>query len=177
MLDDSLVGLDELNLLELSSNALNDVPSALSSLPKLDYLYFSSNPLVVIGPHAFAGVNELNELFLTNMPTLLEVHPDAFQGSTLLQQLALSNNPNLTVFTAEHLPGVDHPKLRLLYLNGNGFGWLGRDLFDDKPLLQRVDIQANPLECDCKLQWMSQVCNMAELDFAAFMHTALTHTY
>ena len=104
--------LPELDELYLDHNELTDVPEAVKKLPLLDYLSLSANPIVSIKARAFEGIIELNEVTLSSMPTLLDIHVDAFAANKEIQLIRLTNNPNLTEFTPQHLPDDDHPLLR-----------------------------------------------------------------
>lgn len=151
-------GLTSLEILQLNGNNLSSIPNvALSSLLNVRTLYLGNNPLPEIPAGAFSGIESLKELFLNGMPTLGRFDPDALHSLSNLERLSLANNPNLVEFTPNHLPVGQVPRLQTIYLNGDGFVYLDRAIFDDKPDLQLVDLFDNKFNCSCDLKWMPRV--------------------
>ncbi|RXN22526.1 vasorin-like protein [Labeo rohita] len=101
------VELGELGMLDLSQNALNEVPdgvfSPLSSLHNLD---LSSNHIIHISKDSFAGLVNLERLYLYNN-RIQSIHPAAFEGLENLLELKLQGN-QISVLPALQLPRLLH---------------------------------------------------------------------
>ncbi|KAF3700476.1 Chondroadherin-like protein Precursor [Channa argus] len=123
-----------LGILHLDSNQLTEVPtSALSQAPNLEELNLSHNSIRWVGQNAFLSVSQsLKRLFLDQM--------------------------GMEKMSNDALAGLG-PGLRALTVRGNQL----EQLPDLSPLtgLEMVDLQDNPLLCDCPMlplrRWMENV--------------------
>ncbi|KAM9780465.1 chondroadherin-like protein [Neosynchiropus ocellatus] len=123
-----------LGTLHLASNRLTQVPTrALSKTPNLEELDLSGNPVDVVGPEAFQPISQ----------SLKRLHMDRM---------------NMRRLSQDALTGLGST-LRALTVRGNQL----EELPDLRPLkhLEVVDLQENPLRCDCTLmplyRWMENV--------------------
>uniref|UniRef100_A0A8C2WTG0 Chondroadherin-like protein n=1 Tax=Cyclopterus lumpus TaxID=8103 RepID=A0A8C2WTG0_CYCLU len=121
-----------LGTLHLNSNQLTEIPThALSKAPNLEEINLSQNSIRWVGPNAFKPISQSLKSSLTC--TTVQMSRDALAGLG--------------------------PGLRALTMKGNQL----EDLPDLSPLtgLEVVDLQDNPLMCDCPLwplrRWMENV--------------------
>ncbi|XP_036945628.1 chondroadherin-like protein [Acanthopagrus latus] len=120
--------------LHLDSNQLTEMPShALSEAPNLEELSLSQNSIRWVGPNAFQTISQsLKRLYMDQM--------------------------GIEKMSRDALAGLG-PGLRALTVRGNQL----EELPDLRPLtgLEVVDLQDNPLMCDCPLlplrRWMENV--------------------
>ncbi|XP_070836765.1 chondroadherin-like protein [Chaetodon trifascialis] len=123
-----------LGILHLDSNQLTEVPThALSEAPNLEELSLSQNSVRWVGPNAFQPMSQsLKRLYIDHM--------------------------GMEKMSRDALAGLG-PGLRALTVRGNQL----EELPDLSPLtgLEVVDLQDNPLRCDCPLlplrRWMENV--------------------
>ncbi|XP_045929185.1 chondroadherin-like protein isoform X2 [Micropterus dolomieu] len=123
-----------LGTLHLDSNQLTEMPtSALSETPNLEELSLSQNSIRWVGPNAFQPISQsLKRLYMDQM--------------------------DIEKMSRDALAGLG-PGLRTLTVRGNQL----EELPDLSPLtsLEVVDLQDNPLLCDCPLlplrKWMENV--------------------
>ncbi|XP_076608373.1 chondroadherin-like protein [Chaetodon auriga] len=123
-----------LGTLHLDSNQLTEVPThALSEAPNLEELSLSQNSVHWVGPNAFQPMSQsLKRLYIDHM--------------------------GIQKMSRDALVGLG-PGLRALTVRGNQL----EELPDLSPLtgLEVVDLQDNPLRCDCPLlplrRWMENV--------------------
>ncbi|XP_018598522.2 vasorin b [Scleropages formosus] len=110
---DDFLGLDRLELLDLSQNKLTNLPDnvfkPLSSLRNLD---LSSNHITHISQDSFSGLTLLERLYLFNNQ-IKNIHPEAFEGLQQLLELKLQGNQLI------HLPALHKPSLLLLDISYN----------------------------------------------------------
>ncbi|XP_053708147.1 chondroadherin-like protein [Synchiropus splendidus] len=123
-----------LRTLHLAWNRLNQVPTrALSKTPNLEELDLSQNPVDVVGPGAFLPISQ----------SLKRLHMD---------------HMNMRKLSRDALSGLGSA-LRALTVRGNQL----EELPDLRPLkhLEVLDLEENPLRCDCSLmplhRWMENV--------------------
>ncbi len=113
------VELGELGMLDLSQNALSEIPdgvfSPLSSLHNLD---LSSNHIIHISKDSFTGLVKLERLYLYSNQ-IQSIHPAAFEGLENLLELKLQGN-QISV-----LPALQLPKLLHLDLSYNSIPPIG----------------------------------------------------
>ncbi|XP_068575168.1 chondroadherin-like protein [Cebidichthys violaceus] len=123
-----------LGTLHLDSNQLTEMPThALSKAPNLEEINLSHNSIRWVGPNAFKSISQsLKRLYMDQM--------------------------GMEKMSRDALAGLG-PGLRALTVRGNQL----EELPDLSPLtgLEVVDLQDNPLMCDCPLQplrrWMENV--------------------
>ncbi|KAM3599025.1 uncharacterized protein V6R79_025760 [Siganus canaliculatus] len=123
-----------LSTLRLDSNQLKEMPThALSETPNLEELSLSQNPIHYVGPKAFQPISQsLKRLYMDQMG---------------MEKMSL-----------DALTGLG-PQLKALTVRGNQL----QELPDLRPLtgLEVVDLQDNPLLCDCPLlplrRWMENI--------------------
>ncbi|TKS91596.1 Chondroadherin-like protein [Collichthys lucidus] len=177
----ALTLLPSLFVLHLERNAISKLePTGLLSsvTPKLRELYLTNNTITSIAKgaldSAFLGTLHLDSNQLTEMPTLSEasnleelslshnsirwVGPKAFQPVSQSLKRLYMDQMGIEKMSRDALAGLG-PGLRALTLRGNQL----EELPDLSPLtgLEVVDLQDNPLLCDCPLlplrRWMENV--------------------
>ncbi|XP_062874510.1 vasorin b [Trichomycterus rosablanca] len=159
---DDFIGLENLEMLDLSQNKLTELPDRvfepLSSLRNLD---LSNNRITHISQESFAGLELLERLYL-HSNTIKSIHPAAFDGLEQLLELKLQGNglttmptlkmPHLLLldlrFNKIPLPspdGLRTPKLESLKLGGLGLRTLDDTLLSGFKNLHELDISNNQL--------------------------------
>lgn len=155
-------GLARLSELDLSANRLEYVPNdALSPLgASLRLLDLSANYMSQVGAGAFAELNQLETLRMSDVLTLQSIHGDAlaFLNATL-QTLVLSNNRQWKTLEPQMLSQLN----RLRYVDVSGSGLETVQQIDNwPPHLEHFDLSGNPLQCNCSMHWLWQHQNQLE---------------
>ncbi|XP_029770426.1 tsukushin isoform X1 [Suricata suricatta] len=122
--------------LNLAWNRLRSVPD-LRDLP-LRYLSLDGNPLAIVGPGAFRGLEGLTHLSLGSLQGLPRLAPYGFRELQGLQVLDLSGNAKLKWAGPEVFSGLD--SLQELDLSGTGLVPLPEMLLLRLPALQSISV-------------------------------------
>ncbi|MGB1242852.1 MAG: COR domain-containing protein [Chitinophagales bacterium] len=130
--------LQNLQLLDLSSNALDALPAAIGQLKRLELLDVSKNELESL-PNEIGDLKRLQRLDLSN--NLLNKLPEGFCRLSNLQRLGLSNN-QLTKLPDNF---SELQNLQRLDLKGNRLAKIGDELCT-LPALQRLGLGDNLLK-------------------------------
>ncbi|XP_041958708.1 slit homolog 2 protein isoform X2 [Alosa sapidissima] len=117
----------EVTELYLDGNQFTQVPLELSNYKHLTLIDLSNNQISTLSNHSFSNMSEL----LT---------------------LILSYN-RLRCIPAKAFDGLK--SLRLLSLHGNDIAVIPEGAFKDLASLSHLALGANPLYCDCNMQWLS----------------------
>lgn len=160
---DDFVGMENLEMLDLSQNKLTELPEKvfepLSSLRNLD---LSSNQITNISENSFQGLILLERLYLYSNQ-IKAIHPKAFDGMDHLLELKLQGNmltsiptlamPGLLLLDLRfnHLPtlgpsDIKLPNLESLKLGGVGLTSLNAELISNLKNLHELDLSGNQLE-------------------------------
>jgi len=140
--ENAFVGLDNLYVLDLSSNNLKEISNAFDSLHQLVRLDLSSNLIESFDESIFDGLPHLMELNLQkNNIKLLD--PAVFNPLRNLQYINLSFNKSPIEVIPGNLFALNY-RLRRLHLTGNGIKGIDRQFFmHDKPNLELVSFRQN----------------------------------
>ncbi|XP_046382291.1 uncharacterized protein LOC124153236 [Ischnura elegans] len=159
----------QLRVLDLSWNELEAVPgvlttqsssgagSAIGPLQHLKELYLDGNLIKVLGPNAFAGAPFLHFLSVSETKSLTKVTAEAFDGLLMLKTLHLRENVHLSRLPDEgFLRQVRQNKKWTITEVDLSYNTLERISKDFLPWqeVKVVDLQGNPWNCNCSLQWM-----------------------
>ncbi|XP_058794636.1 insulin-like growth factor-binding protein complex acid labile subunit [Phymastichus coffea] len=144
-----------LKTVDLSFNNFEIIPPALNNknYPALENLILSENPLQKI---EFYSNLDIKSLIIRNINHLTQIHEKAFRklnkNSNHCVNLTLANN-NLSDIHENTLKGLN---LCFLDLKNNQFSYLPKKMFDSKLKSTEfgVDLEGNPFNCNCSLQWM-----------------------
>ncbi|XP_034418068.1 immunoglobulin superfamily member 10-like [Cyclopterus lumpus] len=155
----SLAGLKKVELLMLHSNDLHHLPdAAFRDMKSLQILKLSYNKLREISSSlTFSGLTSLLRLYLDHN-LLQHIHPRALLQLTSLRLLRLQGNrlhqlhPH-TLCTLSLLNTYYFSTLRHLDLSNNSLTTLPRETLATAPLLETLELQANPWSCDCRMTW------------------------
>uniref|UniRef100_A0A8C3GBQ0 Ig-like domain-containing protein n=1 Tax=Cyclopterus lumpus TaxID=8103 RepID=A0A8C3GBQ0_CYCLU len=122
-------------ILKLSYNKLREISSSLtfSGLTSLLRLYLDHNLLQHIHPRALLQLTSLRLLRLQGN-RLHQLHPHTLCTLSLLNTYYFST-------------------LRHLDLSNNSLTTLPRETLATAPLLETLELQANPWSCDCRMTW------------------------
>lgn len=112
--ENTLGKMDAVRILSLRSNRLSgNLPSDITSLPSLQYLFLQHNNLSGLIPSSFS--NKLNVLDLSHNSFMGKI-PVTIQNLTQLTGLSLQNN-----LLSGPIPNITLPRLRHLNLSHNNF--------------------------------------------------------
>lgn len=149
----------QLDRLVLSNNQLKSVPSNLNSMtPLLRELILDGNSMETI---YFAEKTTLGSISLNRLPNLERLDAEAFSnidgrkvnpdGSGTCVDIHVSHNEFLREVDESAFAGVDLCHLDLSY---NQLEKIPRNLTDWSRISEGIDLQGNPLSCNCEDQWM-----------------------
>ncbi|CAJ0965367.1 unnamed protein product [Ranitomeya imitator] len=127
----------------------------LKALPKgipkdVTELYLDGN-LFTLVPKELSGYRHLMLMDLSNN-RISTLSNQSFSNMTQLLTLILSYN-RLRCIPIKAFDGLN--SLRLLSLHGNDISTIPQGAFSDLSSLSHLAIGANPLYCDCNMQWLS----------------------
>lgn len=151
----ALNGPEALRSLRLRDNALTAVPSKTlwANLQHLEELDIGANAFEIIPSNAFEGLTSLQRLQVTDCPHLLSILPEAFANLPSLTTLVIRRNPKLTTLEPRSLDGM--PSLRHISLKSNSISSMPQGILSSYlPQLESLDLQENPLNCNCSLAWL-----------------------
>lgn len=155
----------KLDRLDLSSNHLKTVPQNLNTMaPLLRDLILDGNKIESI---YFTEKITLGSISLKNMPDLERLDAEAFSnvigvkvspdGSGTCVDIHVSHNKNLREIDENAFEGVNLCQLDLSY---NQLITIPRNLTEWNHVREAIDLQGNPLSCNCADQWMlDQILN------------------
>ncbi|CAH2037058.1 unnamed protein product, partial [Iphiclides podalirius] len=152
--------LPKLFSLDISYNFIKDVPKCLSSqiLPKLEELRMDGNPVEDI---YFKNILSLKNLYLNDMNKLVTVKDKAFsnvigRGDETANErncfyLYMSNCASLSEIDEG---AFDATSLCMIDISKNNLTHLSKDLLEWSSLTEGANLQYNPWDCSCQLQWI-----------------------
>lgn len=155
LVKNSLFGLEQMQKLTVNNLKMELLKRDLfTGMPKLVELIMTGN-IRRIEYDAFLEVKQIKTLVLSNCQ-IVNISMDGFIGLTKLQYLDLSKN------LLEYVPPgtFDHLiNIRELYLNGNKFKQLPRDIFS-KIIPKLLRLNENPWHCSCEMSdWKPMIVN------------------
>ncbi|XP_067427054.1 chondroadherin-like protein [Thunnus thynnus] len=143
--------------LYLTNNTITAIAKGALDSAFLGTLHLDSNQLTEVPTHALSAAPNLEELKLSHN-SIRWVGPNAFQPLSQSLKRLYMNQMGMEKMSKDALAGLG-PGLRALTMRGNQL----EELPDLSPLtgLEVVDLQDNPLLCDCPLmplrRWMENV--------------------
>jgi hypothetical protein len=167
-------GLSELTTLTLSGNEISEIiPGTFESLGKLERLDLSYNTLEHLDIDVFSGLVNLKYVSL-EQNQLQYLLPDTFLGLPNIKHISLHNNPGLQIPTdsnfinSHSLSHLDIVKCKVsslsvetianvsalerLDMRGNNLKTVDINILRALPKLSELNLDDNPLQCDCQLQ-------------------------
>ncbi|XP_022085528.1 leucine-rich repeat and immunoglobulin-like domain-containing nogo receptor-interacting protein 4 [Acanthaster planci] len=146
----AFTGLTNLTSLILKLNKLQALTSgAFTGAQRLRTLDLSLNNITVIQPGTFTGLTSLRKLFLQEND-IKSIDRGALFGLQSLNLLALQNN-RLQYIHSRSFDGMT--QLQTLQLSENNLASLP-DLTFLLPTLQDIWISGNPINCDCRIEFL-----------------------
>ncbi|KAJ2939746.1 hypothetical protein O0L34_g17937 [Tuta absoluta] len=153
------IKLPKLFNLDMSYNSLTEVPSTLSSqiFPNLEELRLDGNPIEHI---YFKNIIALKQLYMNELPKLEVVDDKAFSNvvgragefeNDNCFSLFLASCPALSEIKEEAFAGTS---LCMLDISKNNLTSLSKGLVDWSRLAEGANLQQNPWDCSCDLQWV-----------------------
>uniref|UniRef100_A0A182PUI3 LRRCT domain-containing protein n=1 Tax=Anopheles epiroticus TaxID=199890 RepID=A0A182PUI3_9DIPT len=160
---------DTLTHLSLSSNRLGSTKDA----PGVIQLDLSSNRLASFCGHCFPalevldlssnyfesfprlsdrnGAASLRKVSFNRMPHIGTIEKGAFDGADNLEEIEISFCPRLSSIESHAFTGLK--KLKRLDLSYNALQQVPEDMVHWRRLTEGVDLQGNPINCNCSMQW------------------------
>lgn len=147
-----------LEVLDISKNEFNEVPTSALRAPQngLKKLILDDNPIKILDEKSFVGLESLEELYIRNMPSLLEIRANTFSHLRNLRVLRIENNRNLHTINRHAFRGIsyaDNFMLKEVSLYGNMLTTLSAAALPWEKV-EYLDLRHNPWDCDCTLQWI-----------------------
>lgn len=159
------------NLISLSfeGNKLQEVTLTFTGTnEKLQELSLDDNQFPNISIPVFRGLDKMEELSLSRMPSLTNVAFDAFHGLPSLKHLNLSHNPCLTLVHSHLFDQL--PKLASIDLSHNNLSSLSVLTFHNNHNLQTAKLDGNHFTCNCGLAWLAQYVTNHSTVFSRDLH-------
>ncbi|XP_043525446.1 leucine-rich repeat neuronal protein 1-like isoform X1 [Frieseomelitta varia] len=147
---------ENLKVLDISNNKLTYIPEVISikNFPLLFQLDVTDNPIENLTINSDLKLNlfvanKINMLKNIEKDTLANLRPP----SNDCINLTISNNKMLTFI---HEDALRHMNLCSLDLSNNQLSYVGQKLImhSSNFTIYSVNLQGNPLKCNCALQWM-----------------------
>uniref|UniRef100_A0A182NBT1 LRRCT domain-containing protein n=1 Tax=Anopheles dirus TaxID=7168 RepID=A0A182NBT1_9DIPT len=155
--------------LSLSSNRLESFCSY--CFPALEELDLSGNYFDHIPRLSNAtDVWPVKKLAFNRMPHLRAIGKDAFDGAANLKEIEISFCPRLSHIDSNAF--TDLLQLQRLDLSYNGLEQLSEDMANWGKIKHGVDLQGNPINCNCSMQWL-----VDDVIPAWHAHRALHHLF
>ncbi|XP_075973881.1 uncharacterized protein LOC142975097 [Anticarsia gemmatalis] len=152
--------LPSLYILDTSYNLMAEIPKTISTqnFPNLEELHFDGNPIEMV---YFKNIIAVKSLYMNDIKTLSVVEDKAFSNvvgraddaeNTLnCFSLYLSNCPLLSKINSGAFDGTS---LCMLDISHNNLTHLPRNLLDWSVASEGVNLQYNPWNCSCDMQWV-----------------------
>lgn len=148
-------GLTGLRTLNLADNRLKTVPTQqLSLLVRLEELCVGQNEYTVLEANSFKGLSNLRKLDVTGATHLERIAKGAFNDNLNIENIILASNRKLDTIEDGALLGL--PYLRHLVLRENAFTTFSESMLSWNEL-KTLECSDNPIQCDCKLLWLSNL--------------------
>ncbi|GFR29044.1 uncharacterized protein TNCT_571681 [Trichonephila clavata] len=115
---------------------------------KLVVIYFVNTKTLRIEPNAFKEFNKLESLFITKND-IKSIESNMFPENLL--ELGLNDN-KLKSLPSDLSDAL--PKLKKLYVENNLISSFAEAPYGKFPHLEYIQIEGNPVECDCQSKWV-----------------------
>ena len=155
VLDNSVTrGLVSLTRLSLTDSGIQYIThDALNIASGLTELNLQNNQIQYLPARVFDRLTNLEILNLDNN-LITASSPDAFYGLYSLTLLSLESNEYFPVSVINSLNNLES-----LLLRNNNYTTLNPFPFQQLGMLTYIDLMDNPLDCNCRLQWLSYATN------------------
>ncbi|EDW02437.1 GH21992 [Drosophila grimshawi] len=158
--EQTLPGLRNLESLNLNRNMIKSIQNkALANFSRLVSLSLRHNQIDVLQDHAFYGLGALDSLDLS-YNGIVAISSASLQHLTRLTVLDLTHN-FLRALTSDLIAPL--PSLRELRLAGNDISIVARNAMDRAQELQSLQMQDNPLSCDCSIRPFAEWLQVSKL--------------
>jgi Leucine-rich repeat (LRR) protein len=154
---------DQLEQIDLSDNDFQTVP-LLKSATNLKRLILNENPWLRLGSQSFPNLLKLEDLQINDCPNMSQIDEFTFTDLRSLRILSMSRNPHLIYIDPFAFTGLFNESylgLEELIMHENTL-----TIIDERTLpfdrLKRLDLRANPFNCDCAIAWARLLTNRFE---------------
>ncbi|XP_020806720.1 slit homolog 3 protein [Drosophila serrata] len=163
--EQTLPGMRNLESLNLNRNLIKSIQNkALANFSRLVSLSLRHNQIDVLQDHAFFGLGTLDSLDLS-YNGIVAISSASLQHLSRLTVLDLTHN-FLRALTSDLIAPL--PSLRELRLAGNDISIVARNAMDGARELESLQMQENPLSCDCSIRPFAEWLQVSQL------HSSLT---
>lgn len=148
-----------LKVIKLKCNNFEQLPYIPRSVKYLD---LSENPLRKLEAKAIPHLDDLEEIYLNDMPRLSSIQEYAFFGLPKLRVLSLEGSWKLTFFSGEAFGDYDAlngsvTSLEVLNLRGTSLKYIDETLVTALDKINQFDLNGTPLICNCDLRWIKEI--------------------
>ncbi|XP_063893529.1 carboxypeptidase N subunit 2 [Helicoverpa armigera] len=153
--------LPSLYSLDLSYNLIAEIPKTISTqyFPNLEELHFDGNPVETV---YFKNIIAVKSLYMNEMKNLRVIDEKAFsnvvgraaeetENDISCFSLYLSSCPSLEEIKAGAFDGTS---VCMLDISKNNLTYLPKSLVDWSSVSEGVNLQFNPWNCNCDMQWI-----------------------
>ncbi|XP_035907216.1 leucine-rich repeat neuronal protein 1-like [Anopheles stephensi] len=140
----------DIRKLDLSSNRLASFCG--DCFPLLEELDLSSNYFEEFPKFGKLTGATIRKVSFNRMPNLRTLDKSAFEDTEHLQELEISFCPRLATIASHTFTGLK--ELERLDLSYNALQQVPEDMINWKAIKQGVDLQGNPINCNCSMQWL-----------------------
>ncbi|XP_037048743.1 leucine-rich repeat neuronal protein 2 [Bradysia coprophila] len=133
------------------------------SIPRsIEILDLSENPLRTLEAKVIPHLNDLEEIYLNDMPRLSSIQEYAFFGLPKLRTVSLEGSWKLTFFSGEAFGDYDVlngsvTSLEVLNLRGTSLKYIDETLVTALDKIKKFDLNGNPLICNCDVRWIKDI--------------------
>lgn len=148
-----------LKVVKLRCNDFELLPKIPRSIEILD---LSENPIRTLEAKDIPHLNDLEEIYLNDMPRLSSIQSYAFFGLPKLKIVSLEGSWKLTFFSGEAFGDYDAlngsvTSLEILNLRGTSLKYIDQTLITALGKIKNFDLDGNPLICNCDVKWIRDI--------------------
>lgn len=152
--DKQFVNNQKLEVLDLTDNALIEVPFALRSTSSIRTLILNANSMTSLRQSDFINRSELTYLSIRECPKLTKIDEMAFSELYSLKTLIVAGNTNLQFISKDAFKSEREHRLDLLDFSGNNLTTITDPLEFSSLNFSQIRLNNNPWNCNCDLKWL-----------------------
>jgi hypothetical protein len=167
-------GSTQLRSINLKNNKISTTTNVSFDLDQLIRLDLSGNAFIVIESNSFGTgkFKGLQSLILDGNTQLTTIEKFGLSGMANLREISIQNNPKLVAihpqaFHGEENEGLVESSPKIVRLGNNGLTSIGYGLLKWSEL-EILELNGNPWNCDCDLQWVPSFWTHQKTDASIF---------